>query len=156
MIVATAANIFGKWIRPSELRALLVDQRIRNFAGPWLAVFVATKDEGGHDTASILNVSGHSPQHAGALSATTSMGVARLDVAKEPECFMATPVAFGFRNVPEKGGRAYLLGSPDAQATPSPRSMVAICAMSASSMTNENKSRFWRIRSGFRLLGKTA
>ena len=104
MIVATAAYIFGKWIRPSELRALLVDQRIWNFAGPWLAVFVATKDEGGHDTASILNVSGHAPQHAGVLSATTCMGVARLAAAKEPECFMATPVAFGLRNVPEKGG----------------------------------------------------
>ena len=76
MIVATTANIFGKWIRPSELRALLVDQRIWNFAGTRLAVLIVTKDEGGHDTASILNVSGHAPQHAGVLSATTSMGLA--------------------------------------------------------------------------------
>lgn len=55
-----------------------------------------------------------------------------------------------------KCGADHLLGSPDAQATPSPRSMVAICAMSASSIAKENRSRFWRIRSGFRLLGSTA
>ena len=42
---------------------------------------------------------------------------------------------------------SYLLGSPEAQATPSPRFIFAICAMSASSMEKEKMSKFWRIRS---------
>ena len=51
---------------------------------------------------------------------------------------------------------AAVLGSPDAQATPSPRSIVLMDAMSASSIWNPARSMFCRIRSGFKLLGSTA
>ena len=47
------------------------------------------------------------------------------------------------------------VGSPMLQATPPPRSIVAIAAISSASMLNENRSAFWRMRAGVVLLGST-
>ena len=51
---------------------------------------------------------------------------------------------------------APVIGSPVGHATPVPRSIAAMAAMSSSSNANEKRSAFSRIRSGDVLFGSTA